>query len=375
MKRIRLAIVDDSAFMRKALQRVLQNEQGLAIVGCASSGEELINNISQWNPDVVTLDLSMPGMGGLLTLEKIMQWRQVPVIILSTHSAKDGPLTIEALHHGAVDFIDKQQYSLMDFDALRKVLIEKIAQVTSSKAFDLQHQQVQTEAATANETPPVPHPDSDRPYDAVVIGASTGGPPVVQKILEDLGASLTVPVAIVQHMPLGFTGPFAKRLKARMPFPVQEAAHAELFRPGSVYIAPAGLHLRLKRGENGDNHSVYTVLTSFPEEVPHRPSVDVLFQSAAEVYGNRTIAVLLTGMGHDGASGMAELARSAAYTIAQNESSCIVYGMPRAAVELGAVRETLNARKIGARISELLNHTGIHSDCRDYGMGIYKKTI
>lgn len=360
MKRIRLAIVDDSAFMRKALQKVLQNEQDIFIVGSASSGEELINNISRWNPDVVTLDLSMPGMGGLLTLEKIMQWKQVPVIILSTHSAKDGPLTIEALHHGAVDFIDKQQYSLMDFDALRKVIIEKIAQVTSSKAFDPQHHQMQTESVTVNKTLPVPYLDSERLYDAVVIGASTGGPPVVQKILEDLGIPLTVPVAIVQHMPLGFTGPFAKRLKARMLFPVQEAAHAEIFQTGSVYIAPAGFHLRLKKGENGDNKDVYTVLTSFPEKVAHRPSVDILFQSAAEVYGNRTIAVLLTGMGHDGASGMAELARSGAYTIAQNESSCIVYGMPRAAVELGAVRETLNARRIGARISELLNHKEIY---------------
>jgi len=133
MSRIRLAIVDDSTFMRKALSRVLENEPDIYIAGVAASGEELLANINKWNPDIITLDLSMPGMGGLLTLEKIMEWKPVPVIILSTHSSKETQLTIEALHRGAVDFIDKQQYSLVDFDSLRNVLVEKIFQLTKKE--------------------------------------------------------------------------------------------------------------------------------------------------------------------------------------------------------------------------------------------------
>jgi two-component system chemotaxis response regulator CheB len=153
-------------------------------------------------------------------------------------------------------------------------------------------------------------------------------------------------------MPIGFTGPFAKRLKAHVPFNVQEASDTELFQPGTVYIGPTGSHLRLKR-ENG---KVYTVLTRYPESLPHRPSVDILFQTAAQVYGRRALAILLTGMGNDGASGMVELSRTGAYTIAQNEASCVVYGMPRVANELGAVKELLHINRIGKKIADLLNH-------------------
>ena len=159
-------------------------------------------------------------------------------------------------------------------------------------------------------------------------------------------------MAIVQHMPIGFTGPFAKRLKAHVPFNVQEASDTELFQPGTVYIGPTGSHLRLKK----ENDKVYTVLTKYPESLPHRPSVDILFQTAAQVYGKRALAILLTGMGNDGASGMAELSRTGAYTIAQDEASCVVYGMPRVANELGAVKELLHINKIGKKIADLLNH-------------------
>jgi two-component system chemotaxis response regulator CheB len=353
MKHIRLAIVDDSAFVRKALQRVLQNESGILIVGLASSGEEMINNIHIWRPDVITLDLSMPGMGGLLTLEKIMERRPVPVIILSTHSSKDAPLTIEALHRGAVDFIDKQQYSLVDFDALRKVLVEKIYQVAGTKILKAGHlsPDVETEIQKIRKT----IVNAQHSFDAVVIGASTGGPPAIQQILEDLGASLTVPVAIVQHMPVGFTSSFARRLKDHLPFNVQEAADAELFQVGTVYIGPTGSHLRLKKLGN----KVCTVLSRYPENLQHRPSADILFQSAAQTYGGRALGVILTGMGNDGAQGMVELSQVGAYTIAQDESSCVVYGMPRVAVELGAVKEILHIEKIGKKISELLNHRAV----------------
>jgi two-component system chemotaxis response regulator CheB len=354
MNPIRLAIVDDSAFVRKALQRVLWEIPEIVIVGSASSGEELLNNMFQWKPDVITLDLSMPGIGGLLTLDRIMEKRPVPVIILSTHSSKDAPLTIESLHRGAVDFIDKQQYSLIDFNTLRKVLIEKISQVTKSKMFQQVHPSpgMKPDTIKIKKSSRIPPFNDQLSFDVVVIGASTGGPPAIQQILEDIGSDLPIPMAVVQHMPIGFTGPFAKRLKAHVPFNVQEASDTELFQPGTVYIGPTGSHLRFK--QEGDK--VYTVLTRHPENVPHRPSVDILFQSAAQVYGSRALAILLTGMGQDGAHGMVDLAKTGAYTIAQDEASCVVYGMPRVAAELGAVKEILDINKIGIKIAELLNH-------------------
>jgi two-component system, chemotaxis family, protein-glutamate methylesterase/glutaminase len=357
MSRIRLAIVDDSTFMRKALGRVLENEANITIAGSAASGEELLADINKWNPDVITLDLSMPGMGGLRTLEKIMEWKRVPVIILSTHSTKETQLTIEALHSGAVDFIDKQRYSLVDFDSLRKVLVEKIFQLTKKETISRKHERLPSETGTVlkNIAQPVQSTGASgvrKSYDALFIVASTGGPPAIQKILEDIGTYLSVPVAIVQHMPEGFIKPFASRLNAHMPFPVREAPHAEIFQNGSVCIGPTGYHLRLKQ-EDG---KIYTVLTRYPENSTHRPSGDVLFQTAAPIYGCRAIAVLLTGMGKDGALGMAEMATAGAYTIAQDEASSIVYGMPKAAVDLGAVREVLHINRIGKRIIELLNN-------------------
>lgn len=353
MKKIRLAIVDDSLFMRKALNRVLENEAGIQIVGLAACGEELMNNIARWKPDIVTLDLSMPGMGGLLTLGKIMEWRRIPVIILSTHSSKETQLTIEALHRGAVDLIDKQRYSLVDFDSLRKVLVEKILHVTGTNykkpddSLSIKHESIKSEKD------PLAFSDrSHSSFDALFIVASTGGPPAIQQVLEDIGPSLSVPVAVVQHMPEGFIKPFAGRLNAHLPFQVKEASHAEIFQPGIVSIGPTGYHLRLKK----EDENIYTVLTRYPENTPHRPSGDILFQSAASIYDRRAIAVLLTGMGKDGASGMAELAKAGAYTIAQDESSSVVYGMPKAAVDMGSVKEILHINKIGKRIVDLLNH-------------------
>ena len=354
MSRVRLAIVDDSTFMRKALCRVLENEPDIDIVGSAASGEELLANINTWRPDVITLDLSMPGMGGLLTLEKIMEWKQIPVIILSTHSTKETQLTIEALHRGAVDFIDKQRYSLMDFDSLRRVLVEKIFSIAERKGEPRisDTQEALQAMMPENQLLHARQPGMPGSYAALFVAASTGGPPAVQQILEDFGTSLSVPVAVVQHMPEGFTKAFADRLNSHFPFPVKEASHAEIFRPGTVYVGPTGYHLRLKREED----KVYTLLARHPETSAHRPSADILFQSAAQVYGGRAIGVILTGMGKDGASGMANLAEAGAFTISQNEVSSVVYGMPKAAVELGVVREVLHIKRIGRRIIELLNN-------------------
>jgi two-component system chemotaxis response regulator CheB len=350
MKTVRLAIVDDSTFILKAITRMLEGNLYIQVVGTAASGEEMLENLARWRPDVITLDLNMPGMGGMTALSRVLEWRRIPVIILSTHSQKDTPMALEALHRGAVDFIDKQSYSLVDFAALREVLVEKILSVA---AADRALPPLEPELALA---PPPPLGPAIRAvlgiqaYDALVIGASTGGPPAIQSLLESLNGGVDIPIAIVQHMPEGFTRAFAERLNAHMPFPVQEARHAERFLPGRAYIGPTGSHFRLKR----DGDQIFTVLTKYPEHLAHRPAVDVLFESAAQVYAKRALAVLLTGMGADGAQGMAELSAAGAYTIGQNEATCVVYGMPRAAMQIGAVREELPLGRIAVRVQELL---------------------
>lgn len=351
MARIRLAVVDDSHFIRKAIVRLLAEDPRIHIVGSAATGEELLENLDRWKPDVITMDLSMPGMGGLLTLDRLMERRRIPVIILSTHSSREAPETIEALGRGAVDFIDKQQYSLVDFEALRAVLTEKILSVTG---VEQPAPSIPESQRVAPEKQPVLAPGE---YDALVIGASTGGPPAIEQVLRDIGGFLPVPVGIVQHMPEGFTRAFAERLNANLAVRVKEAGHGERFQAGQVFIAPAGSHMRLRQ----EDSEVRVVLTRYPEDIPHRPSVDVLFQSAAEIFQERCVAVLLTGMGNDGAHGMAELARHGAYTMAQNEASCVVYGMPRAAVEMGAARETISLARIGSRLKELILEPQKHS--------------
>lgn len=368
--RLRVAVVDDSTFIRKAILRMLEDEPEIEVVGSAGSGEELLTHLEHWRPDVVTLDLDMPGMGGLETLDHIQAVRPTPVIILSTHSGEGAPLTIEALHRGAIDFIDKQLYSLVDFEALRNILLEKIFQVTGhdpppSPAGD-------GDAAASGAPFPDPRPAAaakresrkdrlaeshrqPRPaaaqgvYDLIAIGASTGGPPILQEILERMGAAIPVPVLVVQHMPVGFTSAFAERLNAYLPLQVREAHSAEQLLPDTVYIAAAGSHLQVR----SQNDALYAEVGPRREKMMHVPSIDVLFESAARVTGGRTIAALLTGMGRDGARGLAALKDAGAYTLTQDEASCIVYGMPRAAIALDAVVEVATPAVLGRRLREL----------------------
>lgn len=342
-----MAVVDDSSFVRKAVERILDNSPEVEVVGVAATGEELLAQLDEWRPDVITLDLSMPGMGGLRTLDRVMEVRPLPVIVLSTHAQAGAPATIEALHRGAVDFIDKGRYSLVDFQALGDLLMGKILEV----------------AATAKVGPPPPEPRPAPPpqpplpgpsrvaYDAVLIGASTGGPIAVQRILADLGPTLPVPVLVVQHMPRGFTRAFADRLNSHLPLAVREATDGERLEASTVYIGPAGRHLTIARDPR---EGLVARLAAEPAKVAHRPSVDVLFDSALEVLGARALALLLTGMGADGAAAMLRLEKAGGYTLAQDRQSSAVFGMPRSAIERGAVREVLALEALGARVVELL---------------------
>lgn len=340
---IRLAVVDDSAFVRKALARLFERSADVRVVGMAGSGEELLDHLEEWDPAAVTLDLSMPGIGGLATLDRLMTLRRdLAVIILSSHSAADAPLTIEALSRGAADFIDKEEFSLVDFQSIRSVILEKLRAIAGAR-------RALPEPATPSASPPVHPPDAGQiATDLVIIGASTGGPPAIESILTQLRPALPAPIVVAQHMPPGFTSAFAQRLNAKLPFRVREASHGCSIERGTAYIAPGGTHLRLRY----EGAKLTAMLSRYPETA-HRPSIDLLFRSAAAL-PLRTIAVLLTGMGDDGAHGLLELSRAGAFTIAQDESTSIVYGMPRCAMDLGAVREQLPISAIGARVSDLI---------------------
>lgn len=345
MSCIRVAVVDDSPFIRKALSWMLAEEPDLQLVGTAARGEELLSNLQHWQADLIILDLAMPGMGGLATLEEILIRRPTPVIILSDNLRQGVPLAVEALHSGALDFIDKRDLSLVDFDALRKVLVSRIRQLTAGRKPGV------VEAGKPRE--PARERAADRRHlpALLLLGASTGGPPAVERVLRDLGPGLRCPVLIAQHMPPGFTRAFAARLSSHLPMEVREAADGETLLPGVAYVAPGGFHTLVE----SQRHRLITLLSPTGDKV--QPSVDLLFTSAAAVLGRRAVAALLTGMGDDGAQGMAELARAGSHTIAQDEATSAIFGMPRAAIDAGAVRETLPLSSIGGRLRQLASPT------------------
>jgi len=330
----------------------------LEVVGTASSGEELLDHLEDWRPDVITLDIAMPGMGGLATLDQIQSRRPTPVLVLSTHTGREAPLTIEALHRGALDFINKQSYSLVDFQSLGAVLIDKILHLSRPEGLPGPDPPSVVKSAGSvgtldtvfggGEMSRTSGPKSR--FRAILIGASTGGPVAIQQVLEDLGADLPVPVVIVQHMPKGFTGHFAERLNANLPLTVREAIDGEPLLAGTVYVAPAGLNLEIA----ADKDRLEIRLSERSSDTPHCPSIDLLFSSAADAIGSETVAALLTGMGRDGAQGLSRLSDLGAHTLAQDEVTSVVYGMPRAANDLQAAREVLPLGEIGPRALRLV---------------------
>ena len=337
----RVFVVDDSAFIRKALARVLGAERGLQLVGVAASGAEAVAKIPDADPDLVTLDVAMAGMDGLQVLRALLRWKPgLKVVMLSAHTREGAEATIEALAAGAVDFIDKTSFNVMDLDTFRREVIEKL-KIWGS---------VESDGPAARDVPaPVVHaPDLAAAVrcELCVIGASTGGPVALQRILERIPARFPMPIAIVQHMPLGFTKPFADRLNGLSRLQVSEAAEGDLLRPGHVLVAPAGRHLRI-------TPRLVVVLAAEPADAKHVPSVDVTMNSAARARPGRVLGILLTGMGQDGADGMASIRASGGFAIGESEASCVVYGMPRAAHLRGAADCMLSLPEIIAFLEEL----------------------
>jgi two-component system chemotaxis response regulator CheB len=327
--KIRVLVVDDSAFVRRAIIRMFENSPDISIIDVAADGAMAIELIKKLRPDVVTLDVQMPVLDGLSALAIIMKECPVPVVMLSSLTGKGGDQTLKALDLGAVDFIDKSAAGgPMEFGNLLQELTSKILVAARIDLDKLGKQQVVRKTME-----PVALESKSCATDVVLIGVSTGGPPALQTILSALPAQFPVPILIVQHMPAGFTASLAERLNRICPIGVKEAQDGETARPGKVYIAPGGFHLKVRRV--GDDLQLR--LDTRPDNTLHRPSVDVLFESAAEACGSNALAFVLTGMGRDGTAGAIELKKRGARVVVESEKTAVVFGMPKAVQESVAV--------------------------------------
>ncbi len=344
MRLIRTIIVDDSAFVRKVVRDMLSRSPQIDVVGMARNGEDALQMVEQLNPDVVTCDLVMPELDGVGFVREQMTRKPVPILLL-TSAAQDAERVVEALGAGAVDFIRKPT-ALASDDLLfmREELIQKVkaAALTSLAPLAL--------LPPAVFAAPLPSAEAAN-VDIVVLGISTGGPQALRYFVPQFGPDFPVPLVIVLHMPVGYTAPFAQKLAEISPLPVKEASDGCLVHAGEALVAPAGRHLLFKRDSAGE---VHVHLSLAPNDKPHRPSVDVLFESAAEIYGGRVLGVVMTGMGDDGKQGAAAIKAAGGTILTQTEASCVIYGMPRSVAEAGlsdaAVGLTSMAEEISKRI-------------------------
>ncbi len=351
IKKIKVLIVDDSALIRSILSEILSEDANIEVVGTAIDPYDAREKIKQLNPDVLTLDVEMPKMDGISFLEKLMTLRPMPVVMVSTLTGKGTDVAIAALELGAVDCIAKPLvHNETEFRLFSNELREKIHIAA--------HSNMKTGAKLRKTHTAAPNialsTTNDNTYKLkinapklIAIGASTGGVEAITEILMNLPA-LTPPIIITQHMPAGFTTSFAKRLSLKCAMQVVEAEKKMLLESGKAIIACGGWHLQLKsRGAffECDLHDGELISG-------HKPSVDAMFASTAKMLGKNAMGIILTGMGRDGAKGLLAMREAGAYTIAQSEASCIVYGMPRQAVELGAASETMDLTNIATAIKQ-----------------------
>ncbi len=349
LPRIRVLVVDDSPFMRMAISRTLEPAAGIEVVGQARNGIEAMEKAKALNPDVITLDMEMPVMGGLETLKAIMTWpRPIPCVMVSSFTTQEAEITLTALDEGAIDFITKpSSLAGMDIGRLQRDLANKIIAAAHIAPARLKKR-------IGPPVAPVPlqlgHAVGKRGIEVVCIGISTGGPAALQHLIPVLPANLPVAVVVAQHMPPGFTKSMAERLNKASHIPVKEAEEGDIISPGRVLLAKSGMHLVFneKYGKN------IASITHRPDTENYFPSVNVLFGSAAHFFGNKTLPVVMTGMGVDGTEGLKMLKKSGAFAIAQSEESCAVYGMPKSAIEGGLIDRVAGLEEMASAIIEEL---------------------
>jgi two-component system chemotaxis response regulator CheB len=327
-ERIRVLVVDDSALMRKLIPAILARDSSIEVVGTAMDGAFALKKIEELQPDVVTLDLEMPRMDGMEALRMIMKRAPLPVILFSTHSKEGGYATLKALALGAVDFLQKPKDAAAGhLEEIADQLIAKIKVAKRAAGRKLPPATVPEELPARNKgnRPALP------PRRVIAIGISTGGPNALQYVLSQIPADFLSTIVVVQHMPEGFTEMFAKRLDECCAVEVHEARSGDLLLAGRVFICPGNRHIMVRRMPRGD----MVVLSDGPPVNGHRPSADVLFHSVAQEFGLLSVGVLMTGMGEDGAEGLGAIKTAGGMTIAQSEDTCVVGGMPRAAILKG----------------------------------------
>ncbi|KAA0875669.1 protein-glutamate methylesterase/protein-glutamine glutaminase [Nitrincola tapanii] len=344
-KKISVLVVDDSALIRKLLTEIINSHSDMEVVAAAPDPLVARELIKLHNPDVLTLDVEMPRMDGLDFLERLMRLRPMPVLMVSSLTEKGSEVTFKALELGAVDFIAKPKVDIASgLQSYSDLIAEKIRITASARIRPL------TPIANKpiRKVTTQPHRMQFSSTEKLIfVGASTGGTEAIREFLMDLPADMPA-ILITQHMPENFTRTFAERLDKLCALKVQEATHNQRVLPGHVYIAPGYAHMEIVR--SGANYM--TALSDAPPVNRHRPAVDVLFNSAAKVAGANAIGVIMTGMGKDGALGMKTMKAAGAWTLAQDEASCIVFGMPKEAIAMGAVDEVLPLNRLASRVIE-----------------------
>ncbi|MBX9909980.1 MAG: chemotaxis-specific protein-glutamate methyltransferase CheB [Beijerinckiaceae bacterium] len=343
---VKVLVVDDSLLMQKLMTQIINSAPGFQVIGVAGSAEEGWDAIQALRPDILTLDLELPGRHGLKLLARVLKQDPLPVLIVSAFGGPGADNTIQALELGAIDFIEKPDGSTNTLDGFMKHLVAALARASSSRRMFA----AAREAAPAR---PVMAREPSRGAgraSLIAIGASTGGVPAVQVVMRDL-AHLRIPIVVVQHMPAGYTAKFAARLATATGLDVREAADGDRLKPGMGVVAPGGprhLEIEERRGEFICN------LREGPLVSGHSPSVDVMFHSVARSLGSHAVGILLTGMGRDGADGLLAMRKAGAETLIQSGETCVVNGMPKAAFEIGAADRVVALDQIGAAVGNLI---------------------
>jgi two-component system chemotaxis response regulator CheB len=344
--RVRVLVVDDSALMRKLIPQMLAGDASIEVVGTAMDGTFCLKKIEDLEPNVVTLDLEMPGMNGIDTLKEIMRRRPVPVIVFSSHSTEGASITLKALGLGAFDFVAKPKDSMAHMAETARELIAKVKAAAHCKVKP----PLISGPILKPEKAPAP---AGGPSKVVGIGVSTGGPQALEYLLAQLPGDFPGVITIVQHMPEGFTEMFAHRLNELCPMQVKEAQSGDVLEPGRILVCPGNRHMKLKRLPVGD----IVLLSDEPRVNGHRPSADVLLRSVAEEFKTTGVGVLMTGMGDDGAEGLGAVKKAGGMTIAQSEETCVVYGMPKVAIERGYAVRVIGLDAMAAALQALCSRS------------------
>jgi two-component system chemotaxis response regulator CheB len=349
--KVRVLVVDDSALMRRVIWGLLEEDPEIQVVGSAVDGLDAIEKVHQLKPDVVTLDVEMPRLDGLQTLGYLMSEEPVPCIMLSAYTPRGAETTLRALDYGAADFVQKPSGAVsLNLERVREELLDK---VKVAKGIDLKRLPFRPGSSAPAAAVPAPALKAPSPVDrgsVVAIGTSTGGPRALASLIPALPKGFPAPVLVVQHMSAGFTRSLAERLDRDSQVRVKEAEAGERLEAGTVYLAPGDWHMEVKRLPSG----VFVALDQRPPVMGVRPCADLLFQSVAEAYKDKAVGVVLTGMGRDGAKGLKAMRAQGARTVAQDEATSVVYGMPRAAYAAGCVERVLPLDRVAAGIVELL---------------------